>query len=216
MGIVSDRVNQFKQSAAVNSHLTWGDVSALKVGGRPVGSAFLDARMVLLPARTKLYKFNSYQSIRPDAAGNVTGWWSPYNAYDVDPGWIVKRNMAKTLGISIRELGRITSAITETWNSLEYLAVITLSVDIWVAYGRFAQQVRTDHNPKGKVPITHSTVGKAVFKPGVGEAQLPYRHIRPEGRGKGRNLPGGGRQFFVPNLKPTYYTGFSSQSLLYL
>jgi hypothetical protein len=36
MGIVSDRINQFSKSSAVNSGMTWGDVGAILVSGRPV------------------------------------------------------------------------------------------------------------------------------------------------------------------------------------
>jgi hypothetical protein len=162
------------------------------------------------------YKQNSYPGLLPNEQGNVTGWWSPYNAFDIDPGWHAKRNMARVLGVSIRELRRVTSAITETWNTLEYLVVITLRVDIYVAYGRFKQQLRNDNAADGKVPITHSTVGKAIYKPGIGETALPRRHIRPEGRGRTLNLPGGGRQFFVPNFKPAYYYGLQSRSLLFV
>jgi len=216
MGIVSDRINQFSKSSAVNSGMTWGDVGAILVSGRPVRNAFLEPQMVCLPAKTKLYKFNTYAGLLPDSRGHVTGWWSPYDAYDVDPGWNIKRNMARTLGVSIREWGRVTSAITEGWNSAEYLVVITLKVHIWAAYGRFKHQPRGEVHSQDSKRITHATVGKAQFEPGKGETALPYRHIRPEGRGRTLNLPGGGRQFFVPNLKPEYYTGLRSQSLLHM
>jgi len=175
----------------INQNLSWLEVGAMKVGAppRPVRDAFLDARMVRLKAGTKLYKFNTWPSLQADKVGNVTPWWSPYNAYDVDPGWQAKLSMAKNLNISIRELGRVTSAITDTWNSLQYCVTITLKVDMYVAYGRFKQQARH----------------------GEGASQIiTFPAVQPEWQGKTANLPGGGRQFFIPNLKREYYGGRES------
>jgi len=187
MAKIKDLAAKFAQGAAINSHLTWEDVGSIKQGPRHVSDFFLDAHMVTLPAKTKLYKFNSYPSLRPDKAGNVTPWWSAYEPFDVDPGWFAKLSMAKALRVSIRELGRVTSAITEGWNSCEYLATVTLTVDIKVAYGRFKSVARND-----------------------GSASMAIK----EGRGASKKLPGGGRQFYVPNLKPEHYKGFAAQSLL--
>lgn len=173
----------------INQNLSWLEVGAMIVHGSPVRAAFLDARMVRLKAGTKLYKFNTWPSLQPDKVGNVTPWWSPYNAYDVDPGWQAKLSMAKNLNISIRELGRVTSAITDTWNSLQYCVTITLKVDMYVAYGRFKQQARH----------------------GEGASQIiTFPAVQPEWQGKTANLPGGGRQFFIPNLKREYYGGRES------
>jgi hypothetical protein len=196
MGLVSDRIEQFRKTAAVNSQMTWGDVGALLVQGRPVRNAFLDARMVLLPARTRLYKLNSYPGLQANAEGNVTGWWHSFNAYDVDPGWYAKVAMARNLNVSLRELGRVTSAITESWNSCEWAVMIELKVDIWAAYGRFRQQARVDGFPSKRITAA----------PGSGTVN--------EGKLNTRNLPGGGRQFYVPNLKPAYFTQVGQQSLL--
>lgn len=219
MSSVQGRIDQFSKLSAINNHLTWGDVGAMKVSGRPVRNAFLDARMVCLPAKTKLYKFNSFPGLMPDGKGNVTPWWSPYDAYDVDPGWWAKKNMAKVLRVSVRELGRVTSAVTESWNSLEYLVVITLKVDIYAAYGRFAQMLRHDKADDGqswaKAPITDATKDKAMNKPGIGQSASPSGSFKPEGKATTLHLPGGGRQFFIPNLKPIYYDGLYSESLLY-
>ena len=40
--------------------------------------------------------------------------------------------------MSIREFGRVTSAVKENWNSLQYLLVITLFEAVYVYYGEFA------------------------------------------------------------------------------
>ena len=217
MGLVSDRINQFSKSSAINNNLTWGDVGAMKISGRPVRNAFLDAKMVVLPAKTKLYKFNTYQSLMPDKDGNVTPWWSPYDEYDVDPGWLAKEKMAKRLGVSIRELGRVTSAITESWNSLEYLVEITLKVDICVAYGRFAQMVRNDGGTKTIIEVPKNLAGTSDQSRFRTEGKLNKEIETANGKKKVGtiHLPGGGRQFFIPNLKPIYYSGVQSKSLLF-
>jgi hypothetical protein len=200
MPSVKDLAKKFASSAAINSQLTLGDMGAMKTASGRVANAFLDPQLVMLPAKTRVYKFNTYPSLRPDDSGNVTPWWTSFEPYDVDPGWYAKLAMAKTFGISVRELGRVTSAITESWNSCEFLYTITLTVDIWVMYGRFRQMSRTDTGAS-KV-ITGANRG-AVVGP-----------IRDEGKMKTRNLPGGGRQFFIPNLKPAYYTSPTVQSLV--
>lgn len=67
-----------------------------------------------------------------------------------------------------------------------------------VAYGRFKAVLRNDGS--GNMAI------KAGSRDGVA--------IRNEGRGATKKLPGGGRQFYIPNLKPEYYKGFAAQSLV--
>tara|TARA_B110000879_G_C10942237_1_gene420316 strand:+ start:98 stop:646 length:549 start_codon:yes stop_codon:yes gene_type:complete len=175
--------------AAINEDLTWLTVGAMDTGNGPVRDAFIDGKMVILKERFKLYKFNTDASLTPNkTTGIVTPWWSAYNAYDVDPGWQAKLNMASSLGTSIRELGRVTSAISEDWSSCGFLSIIELTVPIKVAYGRFKHQKR---NQGGTSKILD------------GERR---------GRGKTPNLPGGGRQFYIPNLK-TIHFGESSQSI---
>jgi hypothetical protein len=198
MGLVSDRIRQFNQSLAVNSQLTLGDITGMRVSGKPVGSAFIDPQLVLLEPPMKLYKFNSFSSLRPDGEGNVTGWWSAYDPYDVDPGWITRMSLAKCLGVSIRELGRVTSAITESWNSCEYLVVIALKVHIRGIYGRYRQQLRDDGTASRRITGTQGHAGP----------------VRPEGKINTLHLPGGGRQFFLPNLKPIHYNFLRFESLL--
>jgi hypothetical protein len=198
MGLVSDRIHQFTQSSAINSQLTLDDIASIRISGKYVGSSFINPQLVLLDAGMKLYKFNSYPSLMPDAQENVTGWWSAYHAYDVDPGWNAKTNLARCLGVSIRELGRVTSAITESWNSCEYLVVIALKVDIWGIYGRYSQMLRNDGT------------GSRMITGGAG----PAGSIKPEGKLNTLHLPGGGRQFFIPNLKQDYYNFVRFESLV--
>ncbi len=98
----------------------------------------------------------------------------------------------------------MTSAITESWNSCEFLATITLTVDIRVMYGRFRQMARTD-----KWGTKMVTDVSKVKRPLEGAAAF-----RPEGRPKwAGNLPGGGRQFFIPNLWPNRFKNITIQHL---
>jgi hypothetical protein len=94
-----------------------------------------------------------------------------------DGGWEERKKLAALLGVSIRELGRVTSAIKENWNSLKYLLIIKLKSPAYGFFGSFAQMARIDDGAKSKVS-------------------------EGEGRGSTKNLPGGGTQFYIPNLSP--------------
>ena len=129
----------------------------------------------LLEPGTVLYKFNDFQTLHGPANNHLSPWWSPYLPYKHDAGWEQKMRMAVANGISVREWGRLTSAVKENWNSLQYLLVITLKDPVYGFFGGFAQMQRIDPNEASKM------------KAG-------------EGRGGSRNLPGGGTQFYIPNL----------------
>jgi hypothetical protein len=88
---------------------------------------------------------------------------------------VQRRKTAETIGVTVREWGRLTSAVKENWNSLRYLLVITLAEDVYGFFGGFASMGRIDPGSTSKV------------KAG-------------EGRGAGGRLPGGGTQFYIPNL----------------
>jgi hypothetical protein len=131
----------------------------------------------LLPGGMRLYKFNEYPSLHASDTTNLSPWWSPYAPYKHDAGWDSKVKMAKANGISVREWGRLTSAVKENWNSLEFLLEITLKNPVYGFFGGFAQMLRIDPGTASKVQ-------------------------QGEGRAKGsKNLPGGATQFFIPNLK---------------
>ena len=142
--------------------------------GKPNGwvkEAFKDtvADKVLLKAGTRLYKFNNFptlidtnwlnsQGITIHAGVTISPWWSPYDSFTHkwsgiggrggsttnDPGWDAKKKMAQLFGVSIREWGRITSAVKENWNSLAWLMVITLKHDAFGWFGGFTQMSRID------------------------------------------------------------------------
>jgi hypothetical protein len=142
----------------------------------------------LLPAGMVLYKFNDHSTLHGLKGNALSPWWSPYEAYKQDAGWNAKLKMAKANGISVREWGRLTSAVKENWNSLSYLLVIALTVDVYGFFGGFSQMIRIDPGQQSKL------------KPG-------------EGRGPSRNLPGGGTQFYIPNLTADHVATWRVTSL---
>lgn len=143
----------------------------------------------LLPPGWVLYKFNDFQTLHGPDSNALSAWWSSYKPYKHDGGWEQRMKIAKANGVSIREWGRLTSAVKENWNSLNFLLVITLKVPVHGFFGGFAQMARIDPKTGSKV-----TAG--------------------EGRGKGsKNLPGGGTQFYIPNLTADHVSSWSVKDL---
>jgi hypothetical protein len=176
----------------INENLSWGEVGEISTGGdNHVRDAFKGgmAEKVLLPAGFELYKFNEYNTLAPPGAATISPWWSPYDPYKHDGGWVQRKKLASHLGVSIREFGRVTSAVKENWNSLSYLLVIVLAHATYSYFGGFAQMARMD-------------AGQASKRKG-GEA-----------RGGTKNLPGGGTQFYIPNLTPQDVSSWRVESLL--
>ena len=134
------------------------------------------AQKRLLDTSLKLYKFNhGDQLTRPDS-NKVSPWWSPYDAWEWDAGWEERKKLAAQLKVNIRELGRVTSAIKENWNSLSYLLVIQVQKGAYGYFGGFAQMTRLDVDKASK------------------------RDPKIEASGGTKNLPGGGTQFYIPDL----------------
>ena len=129
----------------------------------------------------RLYKFNNFSTLHAPGNNALSPWWSPYDAYKHDPGWDMRLRMAKANGVSIREWGRLTSAIKENWNSMQYLLVIALKVEAFGFFGGFSSMVRIDPGAAG------------LMKPG-------------EQKGAAKSLPGGATQFYIPNLTADHVT----------
>jgi hypothetical protein len=185
----------------LNESTNWGEVGAVSTGAGSVSDAFKSkhAEKVLLTPGTKLYKFNDFNS--PTRAGSkaLSPWWSPYDDYQHDGGWEQRKKLATLLGVSIREFGRVTSAVKENWNSLQYLLVVTLSQPAYAYYGDFAQMPRADAGEASK-RVTTAPAGGGSFL--------------AESRGATKNLPGGGTQFYIPNFTTDEISGWSVESLL--
>ena len=163
----------------INEKTTWEEVGSINTGGAGrVSDAFKNgtAKKVLLAPTFKLYKFNEYKTLTAPNSKSVSPWWSPYEAYEWDAGWIERKNLAAHLHVNIRELGRVTSAIKENWNSLSYVLVTEVKNAAYAYFGGFAQMTRID------------------------EGQASKRDGNIEAKGSTKNLPGGGTQFYIPNL----------------
>jgi len=158
----------------LNSDVNWMDLpefvrSAFQTKfGMPSKDRLLNGMM--------LYKFNDFSTLHGPQSNALSPWWSPYNAYKQDAGWDQKLKMAKANGISVREWGRLTSAVKENWNSLNFLLVITLNTPVHGFFGGFAQMARIDAGQASKM------------RPGEAKAM------------GSKNIPGGATQFYIPNL----------------
>ena len=163
----------------INENTTWDEVGNTSTGGSGrVSHAFKGgaAKKVLLSPTFKMYKFNEYKSLTAPNSKAVNPWWSPYEAYEWDGGWQQRKSLAAHLNVSMREFGRVTSAIKENWNSLSYLLVVEVKTPVYAYFGGFAQMARIDAGQASKVDA------------------------RIEAKGSTKNLPGGGTQFYIPNL----------------
>ena len=176
----------------INENTTWEEVGSISTGGDGrVSHAFKNgtAKKVLLVPAFKLYKFNEYRTLTAPNSKSVSPWWSPYEAYEWDAGWEERKKLAAQLKVSTRELGRVTSAIKENWNSLSYLLVIQMKNAAYGYFGGFAQMARID-------PLHASK-----------------RESNIEAKGSTQNLPGGGTQFYIPHLKTNDVTLVSVELL---
>ena len=86
-------------------------------------------------------------------------------------------SIAEKNGVSFREWGRLTSVIKENWSSLDWLLTIELKVPVYAWFGGFKGMSRIDAGEQSR------------------------RNAAIEAKGGSRNLPGGGTQFYIPNLK---------------
>ena len=170
----------------VNQNVNWNDLEGF------VRSAFQTKfampEKVLLSPGFVLYKFNDFRTLHGPSSNALSPWWSPYESYKHDAGWVQRSKMAKLNGVSIREWGRLTSAVKENWNSLNFLLVITLKDPVYGFFGGFAQMARVDTGADSKV--------------GAGE-----------GRGGSKNLPGGGTQIYIPNLTADHVSSWRIEDL---
>lgn len=185
---------------ALNENLSWVEVGGISTGeNKFVRDAFKGgmAEKVLLPSGFELYKFNEFRTLTAPNSNAVSPWWSPVKDYKHDGGWEQRKKLAAVLGVSIREFGRVTSAVKENWNSMAYLLTVVLAQETFAYFGGFAQMARLDEKSTSK-RITTST--EAGFK--------------AEGRGAGKNLPGGGTQFYIPNLLSSHVSSWRVEPLL--
>lgn len=170
--------------AILNEDLNWQKVGNISTGGSgKVRDAFQlmfgEPTKELIPAGMALYKFNGFSSLGPPGYTDVTvlsPWWSPVHAFKHDAGLKQRLSIAEANGVSMREWGRLTSVIKENWSSLDWLLVIELKVPVYGWFGGFKGMARIDAGEKSR------------------------RNAALEKKGASSNLPGGGTQFYIPNL----------------
>lgn len=175
---------------ALNEELSWNEVGQIDIleKGKPTGKKVQDSFQLMFGEPTKelldkemsLYKFSDYGTL---AAGAVTDetplspWWSPTLAFKHDAGLVERMAIAEKNGVSFREWGRLTSVIKEDWSSLEWLLIVELKVEVYGWFGGFKGMER------------------------VGDKEKSKRDKALEASGASKGLPGGGTQFYIPNLK---------------
>jgi hypothetical protein len=168
----------------LNEQLTWNDVGAIETGG---GGHVRDAFQLmfgnptkeLLPVGMSIYKFNAYNSLGQGTITDATAlspWWSPTLSFKHDAGLSQRQSVAAANGVSMREWGRLTSVIKESWSSLDWLLIVELRRPVYAWFGGFKGMARLD-------PGTESRRNTAL-----------------EGKGRSKNLPGGATQFYIPNM----------------
>jgi hypothetical protein len=105
-----------------NTHRQWYNDVANEITdpatGAMVKEAFFEGKAVkeLVKPNWPIYKFNDYPTLAagPEPWRTLSPWWSPYDEHHHDGGWEARARFAAHLGISIRELGRMTSVIRES------------------------------------------------------------------------------------------------------
>jgi hypothetical protein len=195
----------------LNEDQSWEFIGAISTGAQShVRDAFRGrgAQKVLLPIGFTLYKFNASNSLLAakeedavrggplSAAGaafygaTLSPWWSPYDEYrGLYPGWLERKKFAKQIGVSVREWGRVTSAVSEDWSSLEWLLVVQLARPVYAFFGVCSQMPRL--HPRGVSQIKSG-----------------------ESRGLTENLPGSSPQFYIPSFRPWHVGRWWAESLL--
>ena len=167
----------------LNEELSWAEVGNISTGSGTVSDAFQllfgEPTKERLKAGMKLYKFNGYSTLSQGAVEDTTPlspWWSPVLAFKHDGGLEQRMLIAQKNGVSFREWGRLTSVIKENWSSLAWLLTIELKEDVYGWFGGFKGMGRID------------------------DAAPSKRDSSVEAKGQSKNLPGGGTQFYIPNL----------------
>lgn len=170
--------------ATLNEEITWAEVGKIVTDpstGATVANAFQlafgEPTKDLIPAGLRMYKFNSFSSAARSSAASepISPWWTPSLPYKHDGGLVQKLKMAKANGVSAREWGRLTSVVKEDWNSLAYIFEMELKVPVYGWFGGF----------------------KGMARSGGGASK---RDAATEKKGSSKSLPGGGTQFYIPNL----------------
>jgi hypothetical protein len=181
--------------ADLNDEHSWPQIASLQYRGQTsdaILGAFLgkSATKVKIPGGSRLCRGSFGKSL----GDPVTAWWSyfaiPSGAQGAgnDVGFATRVSFARTLGITVREVIRVFLAVSEDWNSLEWLVRIRLTGPVWGFYGVAGKQERlhTGKDASGKEIASNVKEG--------------------EGKGLTKNLPGIGYQLYIPFLTAKHFT----------
>lgn len=173
--------------ADLNEEYSWAQITGLGYRGqRPdeISAAFLGTPMkVKIPGGARL----SRGSFGKTLGEPFTAWWSYFvippgaTGAQNDVGFATRVSFARTVGVSIREVIRIFLAVSEDWNSLEWLVRIRTLQPVWAWYGVASKQERLHAGASSNL------------KAG-------------EGQGATKNLPGHGYQLYLPFLASKHFT----------
>jgi len=135
------------------------------------------ASKVKLDEGFPIYKLHNFAALTKESSPGtpVSEWWAPYNPYEEDPGFTERMKLARHFGTSLREIARVYLAVSEDWNSFQFLALVRLAAPAYGFYGTVAGQARL-------------------------HAGKDSRRMVGEQRGATSGLAGHGRQIFIPFL----------------
>ena len=135
---------------------------------------------VILRAGFRLYKFTAADI---ESRFGVTPWWSPLGSYLWDAGLESRLKLARHLGETPEDFTRVVAAVRTNWNALTHILTAILLKDVYGFWGQIGWQ------PKfGDQTLEHMRSFDKVLEELTGRS--PQRI----------GLPGGGSQFFIPNL----------------
>jgi hypothetical protein len=184
----------------LNEDLDWSQVGAIVEGKEPIRKAFREqyAQRVLLNLGFELYKFNDVPFLT-NREGKLSSWWQPYRPFMHDPGYLQKVQTANFLGrgdpnFSIMEYARVTSAIKENWNSLEYLLVIALGKPMYAWFGGYSSMERLEDGQTSKRNFSSKDEKRGGGAQGWTDDSKTKRDPA--------RLPGGATQLYIPNIEP--------------
>jgi hypothetical protein len=105
-----------------------------------------DVRRILLPARSRLWKWTDYDRLRP---GPVTPWWAPLEpaaieGFETMPGLQAIDRQLRARGGGPRTALRHALAVLPEWNSMGKLLIVALHLQAFVFAGMAAMQQMTD------------------------------------------------------------------------
>jgi len=184
----------------LNEDLDWSQVGAIVEGKKPIRTAFREqyAQRVLLNLGFELYKFNDVPFLT-NREGKLSSWWAALPSFYARSGLSSKDANRKFLGrgdpnFSIMEYARVTSAIMENWNSLEYLLVIALSKPMYAWFGGYASMKRLKAGEQSKRNFSSKDEKRGGGAQGWTDDSKTKR--------KPARLPGGATQLYIPNIEP--------------